>query len=98
MNEAYELLKGYIPVKSALKTRSEGDMLIASNMNSGLYYLNGMAGELWGMIDGTKSIEDMSRKVLSEYDADPEEVKRDMINFIRDMQWKKLIRLKEVIS
>ena len=61
-------MKSYIPVKSALKTRPEGDMLIVANNNSEIYYLNGIAGEIW-----------------------------DMIEFIRDMQWKRLIRLKEVV-
>ena len=97
MNNAYELMKSYIPVKSALKTRPEGDMLIVANNNSEIYYLNGIAGEIWDMIDGIKSIDDLSRQILSEYDASTETVEHDMIEFIRDMQWKRLIRLKEVV-
>ena len=97
MNNAYELMKSYIPVKSALKTRPEGDMLIAANKNSEIYYLNGIACEIWDMIDGIKSIDDLSRQILSEYDASTETVEHDMIEFIRDMQWKRLIRLKEVV-
>lgn len=98
MNEPYELLKGYIPIKSALKIRAEGDMLITSNGNSEVYYLNDMAGEIWGMIDGIKSVAELVREILNGYDADPEQVNADMVNFIRDMQWKKLIRLKEGAS
>ena len=98
MNEAYELMKCYVPVKYALKVRAEGDMLIAANRNTDIYYLNGMACEIWGMIDGMINIEGLSSKILSEYDAKPEEVKNDIVNFIRDLQWKKLIRLKEVLS
>lgn len=95
MNSAYEMLKGYIPLKSALKTRKEGGMLIASNRNNEIYYLNDMAGEIWNMIDGQKSIEGLCAEIMSEYDAEAEAVKADIVNFVRDMQWKRLIRLKE---
>ena len=95
MNDAYELLKGYVPVKSALKTRPEGDMLIAANNNAEIYYLNDMAGEIWGILDGTASIDRISRQILSEYDVQPDEVHADVVKFIRDMQWKRLIRLKK---
>ena len=95
MNEAYELLKSYIPVKSVLKARYNDGMLIASNKNSEIYYLNDMAGEIWKMIDGKFSLEDLSSKILAEYDADSEQVNADMVNLIRSLQWKKLIRLRE---
>ena len=95
MNEAYELLKSYIPVKSALKARYNDGMLIASNKNSEIYYLNDMGGEIWKMIDGKSSLEDLSSKILAEYDADSEQVNADMVNLIRSLQWKKLIRLRE---
>ena len=47
------------------------------------------------MLDGATSIDGISSKILSEYDAQPDEVQADVVKFIRDMQWKRLIRLKE---
>ncbi len=94
MNIAYEFLKNYIPVKSALKVRSNGDMLIAANFNAGLYYLNGMAQDIWNFIDDEITINGLKDKILSEYDAEPEVIEKDLAEFIRDLQWKKLIRLK----
>ena len=96
MNDVYEMLRGYIPVKSARKTRNEGDMIIASNNSGHIYYLNETAAYIWCIINGALSIEDLERKILTEYKADPERIKNDLVNFIRDMQWKKLILLKEV--
>ena len=95
MNRPYEQLKSYIPVKSALKTRPEGDMLIIANRNAEIYYLNGMAREIWRMLDGKISVEGLCAKILSEYDVKPVEVEADIVSFIRDMQWKRLMRLKE---
>ncbi|MBQ4432501.1 MAG: PqqD family protein [Synergistaceae bacterium] len=96
MHSVYELLKGYIPVKVARKIRSEGDMIIASNHSGHIYYLNETAAYIWCIIDGTLSIESLERKIFAEYKATPEKIRNDLVNFIRDMQWKKLIRLKEV--
>ena len=94
MNVAYVFLKNYIPVKSALKVRSNGDMLIAANFNAELYYLNGMAQDIWNFIDDKTNIAGLRDKILSEYDAEPEVIENDLAEFIRDLQWKKLIRLK----
>ena len=96
MNDAYEMLKDYVPVKTALKTRKEGDMLIASNESGQIYYLNETAAYIWCIIDETSSIEDLQQKISEEYKADPERIRNDIVNVIRDMQWKKLLRLKEV--
>ncbi len=94
MNTAYNFLRGYIPVLNALKTREDGDFLIAANRNGDIYYLNGTAREMWGMLDGNMSIEGLCAKILGEYEVDREILEGDIVNFIRDLQWKKLIRLK----
>lgn len=95
MNRPYELLKNYIPVKQALKTREEGDMMIIANMNAEIYYLNGMARDIWGMLDGNITVEGLCAKILGEYEVDRETLEGDIVSFIRDMQWKRLMRLKE---
>ena len=95
MNTAYEFIKGYIPIKNALKTRENDSFLIISNQESNVYYLNGTAREIWDNIDGNKSIDDICSYLLSEYDVSREILERDLIVFVRDMQWKKLLRLKK---
>ena len=96
LNVAYEMLKGFIPVRTAAKTRANANMLIVSNEKADLYYLNETAKFIWSMIDGTKSIDEISCVVANEYDAESESVKDDIVKFVRDMQRRKLIRLKEV--
>lgn len=95
MTAAYDFLKDYIPVRSALKTRKDGEFLIASNRNSEIYYLNGTAREMWGMLDGNMTVEGLCAEFLGEYEVDRGTLERDIVSFIRDMQWKKLIRLKK---
>ena len=94
MNTAYNFLKEYIPIHNAIKTREDGNFLVALNRNNEIFYLNGTAREMWGFIDGITSVEGLCAKIISEYDVDRESLESDIVNFIRDLQWKKLIRIK----
>ncbi|MBQ7196152.1 MAG: PqqD family protein [Synergistaceae bacterium] len=95
MNTPYEFIKGYIPIKNALKTRENDSFLIVANRESNVYYLNGTGREIWENIDGSKSINEICECLLSEYDVSREVLERDLTSFVRDMQWKKLLRLKK---
>ena len=55
-----------------------------------------MAKTMWLLIDGKISIKDIYEKINNEYDVTSEELQNDIIDFIRDLQWKRLISLKEV--
>ena len=92
----YMLIKEYIPVKDVLKEKENGEFLIVANKNSDVYYLNNMAKEMYSLIDSKISIEKIYEQVKKEYDVEELELKNDIVNFVRDLQWKKLIRLKEV--
>ena len=94
MNAAYNFLREYIPLRSAVKTREDGDFLVALNRNNEIYYLNGTARDMWELLDGSTSIEGLCVKIMGEYEVDRETLEGDIVNFIRDLQWKKLIRIK----
>lgn len=94
----YMLIKEYIPVKDVLKEKENGEFLIVANKNSDVYYLNNMAKEMYSLIDSKISIEKIYEQVKKEYDVEELELKNDIVNFVRDLQWKKLIRLKEVLK
>ena len=97
MNTAYQFLKSYIPVRNALKTREDGDFLVASSLNNEIYYLNGMAKDMWGMLDGITSIEELCVRILGEYNVERSILEKDIVEFIRNLQWKKLIRIRRHI-
>ena len=98
MNIAYEKLKNYIPVLNAVKTRADGDFLIASSHDNNIYYLNGTARDMWELADGKISIDDLRRKFCGLYDVEADLLMSDLVDFIRDLQWKRLIKLKAGMS
>ena len=84
----YMLIKEYIPVKDVLKEKENGEFLIVANKNSDVYYLNNMAKEMYSLIDSKISIEKIYEQVKKEYDVEELELKNDIVNFVRDLQWK----------
>lgn len=97
MNEVYTLIKNYIPIKNTLKEKENGEFLILANKNSDIYYLNNIAKEMYYLINNKNNIQDIFEKIKKEYDVNDDELQNDIVDFIRDLQWKNLVRLKEVI-
>ena len=50
------------------------------------------------LINNKININDIYVKIKSEYDVSEDELQNDIVDFIRDLQWKGLIRLKEVMK
>ena len=98
MNKVYEMIKEYVPIKNVLKEKENGEFLILANKNSDLCYLNDMAKEMYLLINNKININDIYVKIKSEYDVSEDELQNDIVDFIRDLQWKGLIRLKEVMK
>lgn len=96
-NRAYELIRHYIPIQTARKTKENGEFLIVSNSFGTIYYLNNVAHDIWDYINGENSIEDIFVKVISIYDISEDYLKYDIMELIRNLQWNKLIKLKEPV-
>lgn len=91
----YEWLKTKKPSGSILKKRINEDILIVCSRDLEVYYLNRTAGFIINAIDGNKSIEDIKFEVLQNFDVDEHDLESDMVDIIRDLQWKQLITLED---
>ncbi len=90
----YKMVKKYIPVKSYLKEKNNGEFLIVSSNSLDIYYFNNTAKDLYELIDGKRTVEFIFNRFLSEYDVSEDVLQMDIINILRDFQWKNLILLK----
>lgn len=50
-----------------------------------IYSLNEVASRVWEMIDGKSTIGEIKKKVLEEFDTTPQEIKKRMGNFLKDL-------------
>lgn len=94
----YELIKEFIPVKTCLKERNDGEFLIVSNKDLSIYYLNETAREFYNWIDNKASVSEIMKKFIETYDVDVTVLERDIMHLVRDLQWKHLLVLKGAIN
>ncbi len=75
------------------KKRSDNDFLIIMNNNLETFYFTDTAKEMIeGIAEGIK-VSDLFKIILQEYDIDSLVLKDDIINFLKDMQWKGIVSL-----
>ena len=64
-----------------------GDLLLvptgktALSLN-GMITLNEVGGEIWNMLPEVENEEEIVQRILAEYDAEPEEVRKDVSEFL----------------
>lgn len=79
-----------------LKAREEMDsgFLIIMNEEMEIFYFNSSAKAMLNkIIDTTLTVNALFAYFLLEYEVDKQILKKDIMHFIRDLQWKKIISL-----
>ena len=90
----YNWIKDKIPTLSIVKQRDNGDILIVCNNGLEILYFNQTSKDIISLINGTRTIDEIKRIMLSRYDVGEELLELDLIDVIRDMQWKKIVYLR----
>lgn len=67
----------------------------SNDENPQLLVLNDMAAGVWLMIDGKRSVGDITAEILRYVEAEPESVTRDVVAFLGQLEQRKLIAWKE---
>ena len=96
MNVIYEKIKDLIPIRRCIKYRENGDLLIVSNDESEIFYLNETTKDFYLLCDGTSSFDMILDSMIKIYDVSKNELIADFLGVVRDMQWKKILSLKEI--
>lgn len=51
-----------------------------------IYTMNEVAGRIWELIDGKKSLSDIKNIILEEFEVSPDVAERDLIEFINQLE------------
>lgn len=86
-------LKDKRPVDISLKKRTEGSVTIAYGKELDMCYLNRVASDFLALSDGTNTVDDIARQLLALYSVKEEELRSDLVDLARSLQWQRLIRL-----
>ena len=70
------------------------DEAILLNLQNGHYYtLNPVGAEMWKLLDGTRSIQDIAGILCRIYAAHQDQIEHDMLNLLRECHVEKLVCL-----
>lgn len=75
----------------------EGEFLIipiasgVGDMEDELYSLNDCGKAIWDKLDGVKSLAQVKSDLAEEYDAPPEEIETDVLNFAGELFKRKIL-------
>jgi len=58
---------------------------------SSIYVLNDVAARIWELIDSKNTVEAISRKIADEYDVNPQEAERDIIEYLHILEKSNMI-------
>ena len=86
-------LKDKVPHCSFVKAKQNDDILIICTDNLAIYYLNATAAFFIKSVDGSSTIEDIKQKFMQKYEVDSSELENDIVNMVRDLQWKQILTL-----
>jgi hypothetical protein len=86
--------EGRVPERKNTVTHEVTDtaeVVIYDASGSQLLVLNDIAAGIWLMIDGERSVEEITEEILSQLDAERETVSRDVLAFLSQLEDRTLI-------
>ena len=87
----YGFFQDLYPHRAWRKARQEGEVLLATNHNLEMIYLNETASVFLSFCDGETKLSAIVDKMLSEFDVDRNTLRDDLSILIRDLQWKNIL-------
>lgn len=91
----WEWIKNRKPVNISIKSRMEGNVMVVYGKTLEISYLNKVGSRILQLSDGNNTIEDICNKLLQIYAVEKNELQADIVDLIRELQWKRLVRLEE---
>lgn len=70
----------------------EGEAVLVNIESGEVIHLNDVAAEIWSVIDGTKSIQEIIEHVNHEFEAERATIEKDVFDFIGKLIEKKVAR------
>lgn len=98
MNEqAAELDKVYVPTRNVVARRIEKELIIVplvsgiGDAEDELYSLNETGEQVWQLLDGKRSLEQVVDALCELYAADSEMIRRDVVGLVTELLRRKIV-------
>ena len=86
-----------IPSTDIVAREIEGEVVIIplvagiGDLEDELYTLNETGRAIWKLLDGKRSLRDVAGELVSEFDAPPEEIERDVAGLVDELIRRKML-------
>ena len=70
----------------------EGEAVLVNIEDGEVIHLNEVAAEIWSVIDGTRSVEEIVKHVNREFEAEIATIEKDVFDFLNQLIEKKVAR------
>lgn len=92
----FEVQRTVIPKPVPGKIRKDGNFYLGVSFKSGgLISLNRVAGEIYNLCDGKKSLDDVVEEMKVRYpDVEIEQLRYDVLKCVRNLEFKKLLEVR----
>ena len=92
----YKKFSQWIPYPIYKKMRlEENGLSIVASSEYRIYYLNETATTFLSLVNGKRTIEEIIKIMHAEYKVEREVLVQDIIELLRDLQWKRIIILQK---
>ena len=91
----YESLKKKHPINICKKMREEQGMLVVNNAEYSTEIVNEIAKDFILKCNGKRTIQDIFLLLCDEYNQSEDTIVQDFLSFIRALQWKRIICIKD---
>lgn len=82
-----------IPVRLDIPWRNiDGNAIVVQPKEGVLYPLNSVATRIWILSDGTRNVEEIVAALISEFEGEPDEIRKDSLLFLEALEKVSLIK------
>ena len=89
----WEWIKHKKTLNISLKQRMEGNVAVVCSRILEICYLNKIGGQILEFSNGVNTLDDIRNRLRKIYEVDEQELRSDIVDLIRELQWKRLIKL-----
>jgi uncharacterized protein (UPF0332 family) len=88
-------LESSITISDTLFVQEVDDEIVILDTNTQEYFnLTGVGKVIWNLFEDTKSLKEVHAKMLERFDIESDTLEYDLLNFIKELETKKLITYK----
>ena len=81
------------PIRADVSWRNiDGIALVVQPKEGAIYPLNSVATKIWLLSDGTRCVADIIEALVSEFEGEPDEIRKDTLLFLEELERASLIK------